>query len=110
MSYLGINEAESIARAWADLKRAQCRWAHRDDLVQTRPVNEEFREFWNQAQVVLDVVLDKLESLYLATLPLVDKLVAVTCPTQAQVKQLRKHVSQNSITLAYFFSRLESPA
>ena len=110
LNYLGIDESEPIAQAWMSLVGAPHRWAHRDGLMQTRPVNEEFREFWNQAQVVLDVVLEKLESRYLATLPLVDKLLAVTCPTQAQVKQLRKHVPHNAITLAYFFSRLESPA
>ena len=113
LACLGIDESEPIAQAWKALagsesQYAPYRWAHRDGLMRHRPVSQEFRELWADVQRVLDVVLDRLQSRYLATFPLLDDLLKVRHPTRADVEQLRQHAPHNAISLGYFFGRLES--
>ena len=106
LNYLGIDETDPIAQAWMSLVGLPHRWTHRDNLMHTRPVDEEFGEFWSRVQTIFDVVLDKLETRYLETVSLLDGLLAVSQPTQPHIDQFCKHAPHSPITLGYFFGKL----
>jgi hypothetical protein len=107
---LELQDDHPIALAWLSVAGTIHGRAHRDNLAAPRPMNEEFREFWNQITDVLFVVLDKLESRYLDSLPYLDALLATKEPTKKDAKMLQLYAPNNPITYGYFFDHNDNPA
>ncbi|MCI0408113.1 MAG: hypothetical protein L0191_06025 [Acidobacteria bacterium] len=112
---LEIPETDPVAQAWLRLagkKNAHGLYAraHRDALAPPRPIDQEFREFWAEVEAILDVVLDRFESRYLASHRLLDELLAKTSPTRSDAQTLRNRVPNNLVALGYFFDKLTSAA
>lgn len=47
---LDLPKDDRMARYWKSPPRAASSWTHRNQLLPPRPLDEEFREFWEQAQ------------------------------------------------------------
>src|SRR5574340_211992 len=112
---LQISETDPVALAWLRLpgkgnSHGLGARAHRNALTPARPVDEDFRQFWNDMQGIFDVVLEKFETRYLGVYQLLDQLIAKPAPAQADVDKLKKNVPNNIVAHGYFFDRLTSPA
>jgi hypothetical protein len=112
LKYLGISESDPVSQAWVRLTERGTGYplharAHRRDLSEPRPLDQEFIEFWQQNQTVLRIVLDKFETHFASVFDILDKALTETKPTSSVVKQLRDHVPNNIITWSYFFSNLK---
>lgn len=107
---LDIPETDPIAVAWLKMAGTVQSRAHRDNLAPPRPVNEKYRQFWNQTTDILFVVLDRLESRYLKSLPYLDALLAIKQPTREDAKRLQLYAPNNPATYGYFFHWNYNPA
>lgn len=111
---LEIPETDAMAEAWLRLPSKSGYGlharAHRDDLSRPRPVDQEYRKFWDEMESILDTVLEKFESRYLESHRILDALLAITIPTRADARRLRLNVPNNLVAFGYFFHRLNSPA
>jgi hypothetical protein len=110
---LDISETDPVAKAWLQLPGKDSPYnlasrAHRNALDRPRPVDPEFRQLWNDIQDVLDAVLDRFEARFTSSNRLLDELLAKGVPTDADLSVLKQSVPNNSVSLGYFFDRLES--
>jgi len=115
LTALEISKDDPIAGAWLCLSEkandyALHRLAHRDCLAAPRLINDEFREFWGEILTLLDFVLGRFESRYLAIMPTLDDLLDKQTPTRADAALLKNNVPNNLATIGYFFGKLENPA
>lgn len=79
-------------------------WAHRDQLLPPRPPDQEFYRFWEQTQAVWLAVLERFETRFTDSFPLVDKLLAVKEPTKAHVAEFQEKLPNTIVTYDRFFS------
>jgi len=112
---LQIPETDPVAEAWLRLPGKGNSYgldarAHRNALTSARPVDEDFRQFWNEMQGIVDVVLEKFETNYLGVYQFLDQLLAKPVPAQGDVDKLKKNVPNNLVAHGYFFDRLTSPS
>ncbi|MGD9726925.1 MAG: hypothetical protein AB7G68_16695 [Nitrospiraceae bacterium] len=112
---LQIPETDPVAAAWLCLPGQGNSYglsarAHRNALMSARPVDDDFRQVWNDMQGIFDVVLEKFETSYLGVYNLLDQLLAKPVPDQADVDKLKNNVPNNIVAHAYFFDRLTSPS
>lgn len=106
---LGIAESEPVARGWLELAEREYGLhgkAHRQGLDRPRPVDIGFRTFWDQMEVILDEILDRLEARYARVMEVLDELLALDVPSRTDVKRLAQHVPHNAVARGYFFDRL----
>lgn len=106
---LQIAETDSVAKTWLKLSGVFHEWAHRDNLEPPRPMDEKFRQFWNQITDVFSVVLERLVVQYLNAFNFLDDLISLKLPTRSDAKKLRLNVPNNTATYGYFFHNLANP-
>lgn len=107
---LGILETNPVAQAWLARRRDFHRRAHRKALTPPRPIDKDFRNFWDDVETIFDAILEKFESRYLASHRLLDELLAKPSPTQSYARLLRNHIPNNLVAFGYFFDKLTSAA
>jgi hypothetical protein len=112
---LGIPETDPVALAWLELalrkgQRGLHVRAHRDALARPRPVDGEYRQFWENMQHVLDAILERFESRYLELHAQLDELLAITNPQESDADKLRGQVPNNRVAFGYFFGKLTTAA
>lgn len=112
---LQIPETDPVVGAWLRLPGEGNSYgfgarAHRNALTPARPVDDDFRQFWNEMQGVFDVVLDKFETSYLGVYQFLDQLLSILAPVQGDVYKLKKNVPNNVVAHGYFFDRLTTPS
>lgn len=115
LKVLEIPETDPVAAAWLRLPGRENTYglasrAHRDALDAPRQMDAEFKEFWNEIDVILDRVLEKFEEHYTAWHKQFDALAQKASPTQADARFLRLHSPNNRVALGDFFNRLSTPA
>jgi len=113
LNYLDIPESDAVAQAWLRLAgknntRALPARAHRQNLLEPRPLDQDFIDFWEETQLVLKIVLDRFEARYVSVYGIIDKLVVKTRPSVLDIETLQKHVPNSYVTMNYFFERLSS--
>ncbi len=112
-SALGVLEMsadDEVAALWIEMRREFSRRAHRWRLAAPRPVDDDFLDFWDRAQIVLASVLDRFSAHYLRSHDAIDRLVDVKTPTRGHAKTLRHRIPNNLVALSYFFDNLDDPA
>ncbi len=112
---LGISENESVARNWLGLagRGNECslhRRTHRQDLKEPRPLDEEFKDFWNDMEQILDILLDKFQASFLKTEQVIEELLAKPIPNESDLNRLRNKVPNNLVSYRHFFGQLNNPA
>lgn len=105
---LGIPEDTPEARAWFELVERLHGFAHRRGLEAPRPPAE-VHELWEQAQILLPVVLAGMRDRFLNWFRILDDLLTRPHPTKDDFKRLANEVPRNAVTRGYFFDRLENP-
>jgi hypothetical protein len=113
LAAVGIAESDEVAVNWLKLASAKNTLrlherAHRSALS-TRPVDDEFREFWAQVQTVLDAVLERFEARYLVYIEILKRLLEKNEPTVEDLATLKEAIPRTLVTYRYFFERLEAP-
>lgn len=113
LSYLNIPESDAISQAWLRLAERGAEYslparAHRKDLSEPRPVDQDFLSFWEDSQTILKIVLDKFEAHYASVFEILDNSLAIDKPNSETTKELRNNVPQNTVTWGYFFGKLSN--
>jgi hypothetical protein len=114
LKVLEIPEISPVRETWLSLpgkdnEYGLAKRTHRNALKQTRPIDDEFWEFWDKMQGVLDGVLDRFEAKYAEVCCSLDELVAKPEPTDLDLWKLCNSIPNSFVTLSYFFERLKFP-
>jgi len=101
LAALEMPESDPIGRAWLEkagtkAKGGPHKRAHRNDLVQPRPVDDDFRRYdddfrryWEEMQRVFDAVLDRFERHWVATHKALDRPLAKDPPARQRTAGAR---------------------
>ena len=106
---LGVSPDEPVAQFWLGLTGegnpgGLAMRAHRSALDAPRPADEEFTEFVNGVEELLDRLLKRFKARYVSIFTRLDALLAEE-PSAERVKRLRNNFPQNVASLSYFFGR-----
>jgi hypothetical protein len=106
---LGISHGDAVAEFWLgvageDNERGLAARAHRPALDAPRPIDDEFLDFVDRVEQVLDAVLERFETNYFEVVERLDDLLSVDEPTAAHAKKLRNKFPSSQAVLHYFFS------
>ncbi|MEK6282530.1 MAG: hypothetical protein AABN95_19385 [Acidobacteriota bacterium] len=112
---LKIPETDPVAELWLSFagqsnEAGLHARAHRDNLAPARPTDDLFIKFWDDAQAVLDSVLDRFEAHYLESHRALDGLVRKESPTTDDAKWIKLHIPNTQVAMWDFFYRLHNPA
>lgn len=115
LAALGIDDAAEVTAAWLKLAGqgndyALHAQAHRPNLDQPRPVDEEFLRYWDDLQELLDAVLEKLETKFMSYIDEINSLVDKDPPSNEDIKLLENHIPNVPVLRRYFFKHLKSPS
>jgi len=105
-----IPETDPVTHLWLRLVQQREQyglqaWAHRHNLVEPRPLDDEFLRQWQDMHTLFDRLVDVLEAHYLFAHQLIDlRVLNDTIPPAARVNFLRESIPQNDVSLRYFFS------
>ncbi len=97
-------ENDGLKTLW--VKLSLHKYAHRNNLLEPRPVDSEFLNIWEGFQKVLDEVLRRFESKYLLYHSLIDQ-IAEEVPTKQIIKKLKQEIPNNWVLLKYLFSKIK---
>jgi hypothetical protein len=111
LAALEIPESDPIGRAWLEKAGTKAKGglhkrAHRNDLFEPRPVDDDFRRYWEEMQRVFDAVLDRFERNWVATHRALDRLLAKDPPSKDDVGFVLGKTPNNLVARGYFFDRL----
>ena len=107
---LGIAYDSDAGKTWlwyAGLRHPGSHWRGPEP---PRPVDQEFRRSFWCLVAMLDVVLERHEARYLASVDRLDVLARTGCPGDEHASELRQQFPADPVTMERFFSQLMSPA
>jgi hypothetical protein len=96
---LGVSADASLRVLWRQVVQPLAELAHRYSRAAPRPVDDEFRELWEKAQIVFRELAGRIEANYTRALALVDQLAA----DAPDVTKLRQQVPHSTVVLDRFF-------
>jgi hypothetical protein len=100
---LGFAPDDEVRLLWKSL--GLHRVGHRGSQLGPRPVDDDFRALWNNVQILLLRLGRQFESLFTASLPLIDELAGKERPDGADLRRLRGSMPQSVVALDRFFER-----
>jgi len=112
---LEIPETDPVALAWLERTGSKAKGglhkrAHRNDLFQPRPIDDDFKRYWEEMQGVFDAVLDRFEKHWVGTHSALDRLLAKDPPNKDDVAFVLGKTPNNLVARGYFFDRLTHPS
>jgi hypothetical protein len=96
---LRVPPEDELRGAWRGYGTQLATRAHRSGLAAPRPMNQEFRELWDQGQAVLAAVSGRIEASYAEALPRIEEL-AQGAP---DVKSFGKVMLHSTVALDHFY-------
>jgi hypothetical protein len=99
---LGFPPDDEVRSLWKSL--GLHRVGHRGSPLRPRPVDDDFRSRWDNAQILLLRLGRQLESSFTASLPLIDQLAGKQQPTRSDATRLQS-VPHSVVALDAFFER-----
>jgi hypothetical protein len=96
---LRVPTEDELRNSWKAFAGTLNRYAHRDGLARSRPVDEEFELFWDRGQAVLFAVSGRIEATYAEALPRIERL-ALGDP---DVKAFMQSMLHSTVALDRFF-------
>lgn len=105
---LEIPSDHPLAVKWIGLAGGLHPRAHRRGLLAPRQVDDEYKEFWEDTQVVLDQIIARIETRFLEFEKLMQQILDHEVPTQDDLKILKTSIPHSLVTHHYFFTRLKS--
>ncbi len=100
---LGFAPDDEVRSLWKSL--GLHRVGHRGSQLGPRPVDDDFRALWNNAQILLLRLGRQFESSFTASLPLIDELAGKERPDGGDLKWLRGSMPHSVVALDRFFER-----
>jgi thioesterase domain-containing protein len=100
---LGFPSDDELRRLWKSLKLHSV--AHRGSQLRPRPVDDEFRAWWDGVQALLLRLGRQFESTFTASLPLIDHLAGMEQPTRDDDLTRLGSVPHSVVALERFFDR-----
>ena len=97
----GLAQDSPEAQAWSALAKRLHTLAHRRALDSPRSPDEMW-DLWEQAQLLLDVLVKGIRQQFLRWLPLLDQLLAKPQPTKEDIKRLRNEIHYNTVIHSSF--------
>jgi hypothetical protein len=107
---LGIAYDSDAGKTWLAYAALPHTWPPWQGPEAPRPVNQEFRRFFVNLLMMLDVVLERHEARYLASVDRLDALAGAARPGDEHASELRQEFPQDPVMMGRFFSQLTSPA
>jgi hypothetical protein len=86
LSALDISHEDPVARKWLKLAGQFHGRAHRRALAEPRPLDDAFRQFFDDFEAILDYVLDRVDANYVSVFEVLDRLAAKSSVTKNDVK------------------------
>lgn len=96
---LRVPPEDELRRSWKAFAGKLDRYAHRDGLARSRPVDEDFELFWDRGQAVLFAVSGRIEATYAEALPRIERL-ALGVP---DIKAFTQTMLHSTVALDRFF-------
>jgi len=106
LTVLDLAESTPAGQAWLKLVGRLAPLAHRRGLTFPRPVDPEFLDLWEDFNVFLDGVLDRLEARFLEIDRVVRDIAAKAVPTSADATKLVSKIPHHPVAQALVFDRL----
>ncbi len=107
---LGIAYDSDAGKTWLAYAALPHAWPLWQGPGAPRPVDQEFRRSFVNLLAMLDVVLERHEARYLASVDRLDALARAARPGDEHASELRQEFPQDPVTMGRFFSQLTSPA
>jgi hypothetical protein len=109
LTELGISHEDLVAEFWLGLAGKDnpqnlASRAHRYALEAPRPFNDEFLDYVDKVEQVLDAVLERFESNYFEIFERLDDLLATPEPTETHGHRLRQNFPHSEAVAHHFFS------
>jgi hypothetical protein len=109
LTELGISHEDLVAEFWLGLAGKEnpqnlATRAHRCALEAPRPFNDEFLDFVDKVEQVLDAVLERFETNYFEIFERLDDLLATPEPTEAHADRLRQKFPHSEAVAHHLFS------
>jgi hypothetical protein len=82
--------------------------AHRQDLAAPGVIDNEYKDFWREIQIILDTLLDRFEARAVEIREKLDELTLKPEGTKQDIDFLRLNIPNSAFALGYFFDQLES--
>jgi hypothetical protein len=99
---LGFPPDNEVRSLWKSLGLDKV--THRGSQLRPRPVDDDFRAWWDDAQILLLRLGRQFESSFTASLPLIDELAGKDQPTRSDATKLQS-VPHSVVALDVFFER-----
>ncbi len=119
LSYYKIEEISGMGQLWLALAGAAKNapsyikplhaFAHRNALARPRPLDGEFRLFWDDVLGLLHTLLELFEGTYATAIDIVDELLTHVRPTKEDARLLRDAVPNSRVVLGHFFDHCQNP-
>jgi hypothetical protein len=97
---LGFPPDDEVRSLWKSLRFHHV--SHRGSQLGPRPVDDDFRAWWDSVQILLLRLGRQFESSFTASLPLIDELAGKEQPTRSDEKKLQS-VPHSVVALDRFF-------
>lgn len=109
LSALEVPLESVVAKAWLrHVKKGGLHGrAHRRHLLAPRPVDTDFRRFWEDMQDILDAALERFEKRFVKVQETIEALLVKERPAPADVTILRERIPNNLVGQGRFLEKLE---
>ncbi len=109
LNELDISPNSSVTNSWNFVMRKSHKISHRDSLAPARPINFEFREYWDEFNHALLGMLEKVDKQFIKFLPIIDRLALLEEPTLDDLSEIRNKLPNTYVTYEQLFMKLKSP-
>ncbi len=106
----GLGLDGSVTTQWLALAARLPSTAHRRALALSAATQVDINRLMADWDSMLDPLLERYESRYIAVVPRLEELASKTAPTKSDVSELRNQLPNNLGALALFFDKIQSGA
>lgn len=111
LSGLEIPTSDPLSQFWLSLagrdnEEALHKRAHRASLGPPRPLNEEFRRFAAEFEIVLGAILSRMETRFASVYSRIDSVLALPGAPAAKLARLKNALPNNPIILGYLLGKV----
>jgi len=103
-----LDSGDNLVRLWLRLRKLNV-LAHRDSLARPRGLDDNFLEIWDSFQALISAVLTLISENYARYIEYIDNLLAKSQIKAGDIQELKTHLPNNTVTLGYFFEKLQDP-
>ena len=109
LSALGVPISDPVAKKWLCQAGSYPARAHRRNLASPVTLTEDFAQFFDDFQGILDYFLDAMEARFASVIAMLNQLAVKARPTKRDVMLLLTVFSQHFIVHRQFFEQIADP-